>query len=561
MHPKTLIAALALTLPAFALVPRLHGQDVTVTPLEWAEPGDTPEQLPVENHPLRVEFPADLRNAPDPGYVVLQCVYDEKGRSLMLSLTGTLPAFETAVDSACANWKHKPARRLEHPVNAFVRCAVIFNPASAQEGKPDATARLLAVNLVVDPTRDTGKNNPPVPPELVWVTVILDSGGKPAGFKDAPPALANLLERAVREWRFAPARHAGQPVAAELRVPFIIVGPKDKIAGKLRLPRVIAQPAPVYPEVMRESGLRGEVLVDFIVDREGRVTRAYVVRSLNPAFDEPALEAVRRWRFEPGRKGDVPVNTHMRVPIAFRLDGEWEGGDSGLNVQQHAKQADLPEEFRYDVAPKPRGMVLPVYPYELLRENVKGDATVSFVISETGKIIRSGLVKASRPEFGAATLAMIEQWEFEPALKAGRPTRSRFGFEQEFSLSDGGIVPEKVKDLLTLERKSPDRIVSAGKLDMRLKPVVMIPPVFPRSLGAEIAKGEAMVEVLIDEEGQPRLPRIVSASDPAFGWAALQAVARWRFDPPTLKGLPVVTRVRIPFDFQIKADEAVEKKK
>ena len=60
---------------------------------------------------------------------------------------------------------------------------------------------------------------------------------------------------------------------------------------------------------MRASGMRGDVLVDFVVDSEGRVTRAYVVRSLNPAFDEPALEAVRRWKFEPGRKGGVHAAT------------------------------------------------------------------------------------------------------------------------------------------------------------------------------------------------------------------------------------------------------------
>jgi len=71
-------------------------------------------------------------------------------------------------------------------------------------------------------------------------------------------------------------------------------------------------------------------------------------------------------------------------------------------------------------------------------------------------------------------------------------------------------------------------------------------------------EGEATVEVLINEEGKVFLPRIVSASEPAFGWAAVQAVAAWRFEPPTRNSAPVVTRVRIPFGFQIKTDEPAE---
>jgi TonB family protein len=326
-------------------------------------------------------------------------------------------------------------------------------------------------------------------------------------------------------------------------------------------PRVLAQPAPDYPLGMRASGMRGDVLVDFVVDSEGRVTRAYVVRSLNPAFDEPALEAVRRWKFEPGRKGGVPINTHMQVPIHFQLEGEWEGGNPGLNVQHQAKQADLPEEFRYDTPPKPRGRVEPVYPYAMLRDEVKGEATVSFIISEKGRVVAASVNQASRPEFGAATVAMVEQWEFEPALKAGRPTRSSFAFTQEFSRSDRILMPYAVDDMLTLERKHPERIVSAGKLDQPLKPVSTRPPVFPVTVPESVNQGEAVVEILIDRDGRVWLPRVVSASEPAFGWAAVQAVAMWQFEPPTRQGQTIVTRVRVPFEFKATPARQAEDKK
>ena len=55
--------------------------------------------------------------------------------------------------------------------------------------------------------------------------------------------------------------------------------------------------------------------------------------------------------------------------------------------------------------------------------------------------------------------------------------------------------------------------------------------------------------MLVDEEGCVRLPRIVEATDDAFGYAAIQSVASWRFESPKRGGRDVVVRVRIPFAF------------
>ena len=156
---------------------------------------------------------------------------------------------------------------------------------------------------------------------------------------------------------------------------------------------------------------------------------------------------------------------------------------------------------------------------------------------------------------------MIEQWEFEPAIRAGRPTRSILDFTQEFSPYDQELVTDETDRMRTLERKHPERIVSAGKLDVRLRPTSARPPVFPSSLDGSVTKGEATVELLIDEDGRARLPRVVSASAPAFGWAAVQAVSTWRFDPPRQAGGPVVTRVRIPFIFSAVINAPAELKK
>ncbi len=84
-------------------------------------------------------------------------------------------------------------------------------------------------------------------------------------------------------------------------------------------PVLLASVSPRYPRELRQSKVEGRVLVTFIVNEEGEVIRPRVESATRPEFKEPALEAIRKWRFKPGRKNGEPVSTHVRVPIRFRV--------------------------------------------------------------------------------------------------------------------------------------------------------------------------------------------------------------------------------------------------
>ena len=83
-------------------------------------------------------------------------------------------------------------------------------------------------------------------------------------------------------------------------------------------PRAVFQPAPEYPAALRKQKLDGTVHVLFMVDRTGRVDSPIVQKSTNPAFEPAALQAVKRWRFEPGKRNGEAVVFRMRVPITFK---------------------------------------------------------------------------------------------------------------------------------------------------------------------------------------------------------------------------------------------------
>lgn len=77
--------------------------------------------------------------------------------------------------------------------------------------------------------------------------------------------------------------------------------------------KVVSAPSPRYPPEALRAGTSGEVLVELTIGTDGSVTNARVVRA-TPArvFDREALNAVRRWKFEPI---DAPTTT--RRTLAF----------------------------------------------------------------------------------------------------------------------------------------------------------------------------------------------------------------------------------------------------
>ena len=84
-------------------------------------------------------------------------------------------------------------------------------------------------------------------------------------------------------------------------------------------PRKLKHVAPRYPEIAARANLRGSVLLECLVSPEGRVTEVKVLRSANPLFVEPAVEAVKQWTYTPTLVDGVPVAVIFTVTVVFQL--------------------------------------------------------------------------------------------------------------------------------------------------------------------------------------------------------------------------------------------------
>ena len=92
-----------------------------------------------------------------------------------------------------------------------------------------------------------------------------------------------------------------------------------RVGGGVSAPVAIFQPDPEYSEEARKAKYQGEVWLTVIVGTDGKAHDIRVSRSLGLGLDEKAIESVKTWRFEPGKKGDVPVAVQISVEVAFHL--------------------------------------------------------------------------------------------------------------------------------------------------------------------------------------------------------------------------------------------------
>jgi iron complex outermembrane receptor protein len=90
-------------------------------------------------------------------------------------------------------------------------------------------------------------------------------------------------------------------------------------ATVLQPPRVLESPPPLYPVAHLEHGEHPTVVLKISVLADGSAADITVEHTAGEDFDRAAIEAVRRWRFEPARRGVQPIASRIGVAVHFEL--------------------------------------------------------------------------------------------------------------------------------------------------------------------------------------------------------------------------------------------------
>ncbi len=84
-------------------------------------------------------------------------------------------------------------------------------------------------------------------------------------------------------------------------------------------PRAIYSPEPEYSEKARKKKITGTVVLSLTVGTDGLAHDIQVEKKLGYGLDEKAVEAMRKWKFQPELRDGQPIETPIKVEMTFRL--------------------------------------------------------------------------------------------------------------------------------------------------------------------------------------------------------------------------------------------------
>lgn len=92
-----------------------------------------------------------------------------------------------------------------------------------------------------------------------------------------------------------------------------------RIGGDVHAPALVKRVEPIYPSFAAAAQLEGLVILEAVVDDEGRVTDVTVLRAAHPLLDREAIAAVKQWRYTPLRLNGKAHPFVLSVTLSFSL--------------------------------------------------------------------------------------------------------------------------------------------------------------------------------------------------------------------------------------------------
>ncbi len=185
---------------------------------------------------------------------------------------------------------------------------------TADEGVADIIAE-----EEVEITRPENTPPPPPPPPAPAVAEMLNVVEDDVELEQQDILSSEDSQDAVQQETFvAPVVEEEEEEAAQ-QIFTVVEEMPDFPGGQAELLKFIAKSIK-YPVIAQENGIQGRVICAFVVNKDGSVVDAEVLRGVDPALDKEALRVIGTMpKWKPGKQRGKPVRVKYTVPITFRL--------------------------------------------------------------------------------------------------------------------------------------------------------------------------------------------------------------------------------------------------
>lgn len=168
-----------------------------------------------------------------------------------------------------------------------------------------------------------------------------------------------------------------------------------------------------YPEIARKAQIEGRVIVQFVVDKNGGVRDAVVVRGIGSGCDEEAIRVITKHaKFKPGIHQGSVVPVKMAIPILFKLPSQ------GDEITQTALEiVDQMPELIGGINTLASEMK---YPEIARKAQIEGRVIVQFIVDNNGNVRDASITKGIGSGCDEEAIRVItEHAKFKPGIHQG----------------------------------------------------------------------------------------------------------------------------------------------
>ncbi|HYL55146.1 MAG TPA: energy transducer TonB [Gemmatimonadales bacterium] len=199
-------------------------------------------------------------------------------------------------------------------IHALVIVAAVVATLTVGRGAP--LARVDTAMVYIAPPKAPQQQKPPTPPPAGLEVPL-------KGFQTvvAPTEVPSNIPPVNLQEKFNPKDYSGIGVEGGVAGGVAPAGEVYLEAVVEEAPVLLAGPEVRYPDLLRQARIQGRVVLQAILDTTGRAEPASikVLRSPNPAFDEPSRNWLLHAQFRPARVHGRAVRVLVNVPIDYRI--------------------------------------------------------------------------------------------------------------------------------------------------------------------------------------------------------------------------------------------------
>ncbi|MCA9421353.1 MAG: TonB family protein, partial [Nitrospira sp.] len=116
-------------------------------------------------------------------------------------------------------------------------------------------------------------------------------------------------------------QHTLPPPPSPTARPALKTSPPMAVGSVTTKPKIVASSKPLYPRVARESGWEGTVIVRTLITADGAPSQVEIRKSCgHETLDLAAQEAIKNWKFQPAKDGNIPIAKWVDIPVKFDLN-------------------------------------------------------------------------------------------------------------------------------------------------------------------------------------------------------------------------------------------------